>query len=126
MEGMVEMGIHAKPHFATPYPGSEWYYTYKESIEQQYGGDLEKYLLDLGDASSITAVISHEFSGVELVGLQEIMFRRDFRLLEQARAHSEANGRPIRPMAGPRENSQFIPKKTKAPVAPRKLLKVLA
>ena len=24
---LIELGIHAKPHFATAYPGSEWYYT---------------------------------------------------------------------------------------------------
>ena len=34
------MGIQVIPFFATPYPGSEWYYTYKERILEQYHGDL--------------------------------------------------------------------------------------
>ena len=80
---LIELGIHAKPHFATPYPGSEWYYAYKSSIIEQYGGDLEAYIMDLGDATKITAVISHNFTGVELLGLQEIVVKRDLRLLSQ-------------------------------------------
>ncbi len=36
MEKLIELGITCTPHFATPYPGSEWYYTYKGSILQQY------------------------------------------------------------------------------------------
>ena len=62
-----------KPFFATPYPGTEWYYTYKDRILQQYGGDLEKFLLDLGDATKVTAVISKKFNAVELYGLRELM-----------------------------------------------------
>ena len=53
-------GIQVKPFFATPYPGSEWYYTYKDRILEQYDGDLEAFLLDLGDATKITAVIKRE------------------------------------------------------------------
>ena len=66
-----------KPFFATPYPGTEWYYTYKARILQQYGGDLEKFLLDLGDATKVTAVISKKFNAVELYGLRELMVNRD-------------------------------------------------
>ena len=79
---LIELGIHAKPHFATAYPGSEWYYTYKDSIKAQYGGDLEKYILDLGDASKITAIISHNFSAVELLGFQQIIAQWNLRLLD--------------------------------------------
>ncbi|MEQ8352762.1 MAG: radical SAM protein [Leptospiraceae bacterium] len=89
MEAMQELGIHAKPHFATPYPGSEWYNTYKDSILKQYDGDLEAYILDLGDATKPTVSISHNFSQLELIGLQEIMGTRNFRLLELAREHWE-------------------------------------
>ncbi|MCA9398280.1 MAG: B12-binding domain-containing radical SAM protein, partial [Candidatus Omnitrophica bacterium] len=56
IEWLKKLGIHSKPHFATPYPGSEWYYSYKESILEQYNGNLEAFIQDLGDASKITAV----------------------------------------------------------------------
>ena len=78
---LIELGIHAKPHFATAYPGSEWYYAYKESICEQYAGNLEAYVADLGDATKITATISENFTAIELIGLQEIVARRDLRLL---------------------------------------------
>lgn len=84
---LIELGITARPHFATPYPGSEWYYTYKESIIEQYNGDLEAFIKDLGDASKISTVISHKFSGMMLLGLQEIVFQKDLRLLDQAEHH---------------------------------------
>src|SRR4030095_14577202 len=45
------LGLNASPFFATPYPGTEWYQTYKKRILEQYGGDLEAFLLDLGDAT---------------------------------------------------------------------------
>ena len=82
LSGLIELGIHCKPHFATAYPGSEWYYSYKDSIVQQYGGDLEQYILDLGDASKITGTISKNFTAVELLGLQQIMAQRNMRLLD--------------------------------------------
>lgn len=116
MAGMARLGIVAKPHFATPYPGSEWYYTYKQSILQQYGGDLEKFILDLGDASSITAVIAHNFNAMELMGLQQIMYRKDFRLLDQAEKHHAARKGDHVPVAVPRASFNIIKKKARAPV----------
>lgn len=71
------LGIQSYPFFATPYPGSEWYFTYKDIILEQYDGDLEAFLMDLGDATSITAVISKHFNAVELLGLRELMVNRD-------------------------------------------------
>ena len=82
MKAWDELGIMVKPHFATPYPGSEWFSVYRESIEQQYGGDLEAFILDLGDASQISAVICHNFNTVELVGLREMMLTRNIRLID--------------------------------------------
>lgn len=78
---LIELGIHAKPHFATAYPGSEWYAGYKESIREQYAGNLEAYVADLGDATKITGTISHNFTGVELLGLQDVVAKRDLRQL---------------------------------------------
>jgi hypothetical protein len=79
--------VKGKPHFATAYPGSEWYYSYKSSIIKQYDGDLEAYIKDLGDATKITGTISHNFTGVELLGLQEIVSTRNLRLLDQFEAN---------------------------------------
>ncbi|KJU81349.1 radical SAM domain-containing protein [Candidatus Magnetobacterium bavaricum] len=72
-----KLGIQSYPFFATPYPGSEWYFTYKDRIMEQYDGNLEDFLIDLGDATKITAVISKNFNAVELLGLRELMVARD-------------------------------------------------
>lgn len=86
LDAWDELGIIVKPFFATPYPGSEWYYTYKERILKQYGGDLDAFLSDLGDATNITAVISENFDSVELLGLRELMLRRDRRKISDYKA----------------------------------------
>lgn len=77
MEAWKKLGIVVKPFFATPYPGSEWFTVHRRSIEKQYGGDLEKFLLQLGDATRITAVICEKFNAVELLGLRELMIQFD-------------------------------------------------
>lgn len=93
IHALLKLGIHSRPHLATPYPGSEWYYTYKESIKEQYNGDLEQFILELGDTTNPSGVISHKFSAMDLVGLQEIVHQRDLRLLDQAE-RTWGNGDP--------------------------------
>lgn len=115
IKALLDLGIHARPHFATPYPGSEWYSTYKESINEQYRGDLESYVADLGDATKITAVISHNFTGLELLGLQEIVAQRNLRILDQAEKHWGRS--KVTSLATPRESFNFRPKKTNGPIA---------
>lgn len=116
--GLQELGIHAKPHFATAYPGSEWYYAYKDAIIEQYAGSLEDYILDLGDATKITATISENFSGIELLGLQDIVAHRDLRRLALAervsvdraplvRRSAPSNFKPSR-QAGPIESIPVV------------------
>jgi radical SAM superfamily enzyme YgiQ (UPF0313 family) len=83
MKAWEELGLVVKPHFATPYPGSEWFAVYRKSIEEQYGGDLEAFVMDLGDASKISAVISHNFNAAELVALREFMVSMDYRKIDQ-------------------------------------------
>src|SRR2546426_162767 len=78
-----QLGLQVKPFFATPYPGTEWYQQYKSRILEQYGGDLEAFLLDVGDATRVTAVISKKFNAVELYGLRELMVLRDLRRLDE-------------------------------------------
>jgi Radical SAM superfamily. len=115
INALIKLGIHARPHFATAYPGSEWYYTYKESIKEQYDGDLERYVADLGDATKITAVISHNFTGLELLGLQEIVAQRNLRVLDQAEKYW---GRPgATNVAAPKESFNFRRKKIDGPIA---------
>ncbi|MBI3320928.1 MAG: radical SAM protein, partial [Candidatus Omnitrophica bacterium] len=94
IEAWERTGIVAKPFFATPYPGSEWFAVYRDRILEQYDGDLEAFLLDLGDATKITAVISANFNAVELLGLREMMLQRDLKRLnayerEWRRLHGE-------------------------------------
>lgn len=116
MECLVKLGLHAKPHLATPYPGSEWYYTYKDSIIEQYNGNLEAFIEDLGDASKISAVISHQFSGMDLMGLQEIVHQRNFRQLELAEKHWNNTHKSKKPLAVPKQSFNYIAKRVQAPI----------
>lgn len=108
MEAWKELGIVVKPHFATPYPGSEWFTVFRKSIEEQYDGDLEKFILEVGDASSISAVISQNFNAVELIGLRDMMVNGEHRLIDEyekvwRRNHGIADGEPSTLVAGSRK-----------------------
>jgi anaerobic magnesium-protoporphyrin IX monomethyl ester cyclase len=99
MAAWKELGIIVKPHFATPYPGSEWFTINRQSIEAQYGGDLEAFIEDLGDASTISATISDNFNAIELVGLREMMLKGDTLKIEEyekiwRRNHGIPEGEP--------------------------------
>lgn len=91
MKAWDDLGVMVKPHFATPYPGSEWFTVYRKQIEEQYKGqgkklglhdDLEAFVLDLGDASRVSAVISKNFNAVELIGLREMMVHRQYEKID--------------------------------------------
>ena len=112
LSGLIELGIHCKPHFATAYPGSEWYYAYKDAIVEQYGGNLEQYILDLGDASKITGTISKHFTAVELLGLQQIMAQRNMRLLDLF----EKSYVPRETLVKPQQSFNFQAKKLPGPI----------
>lgn len=116
IECLTKLGIHAKPHFATPYPGSEWYYTYKDSIIKQYGGNLEKFIEDLGDATKITAVISHRFSPAQLLGFQAIIQQRDLRLLEMTETHWANCDHTIQPLAVHKQSFNFLNRNVRGPL----------
>ena len=92
IKGWDDLGVVVKPHFATAYPGSEWFTVYRKKIEEQYKDqgkkyglhdDLEAYIMDLGDASRISATISKNFNAVELIGLREMMMHRQHDKIEQ-------------------------------------------
>lgn len=95
MRAWEKLGIVVKPFFATPYPGSEWFHTYRSQILSQYDGDMEKFLLDLGDATRVTAVISHNFNAVELYGLRELMVTFNYKRI----AEYESTWRAMQPEA---------------------------
>lgn len=86
LEAWERLGLQVRPFFVTPYPGTEWYYIYKPQILDQYGGDLEAFILDLGDATRVTAVISKKFNAVELYGLRELMVLRDIKHIQRFEA----------------------------------------
>jgi len=99
MAAWDKLGIVVKPFFSTPYPGSEWFTVNREWIERQYDGDLEKFVLDLGDATKITGVISQNFNAVELLGLREMMLMKDLKRIGEYEEIWRANhkippGRP--------------------------------
>ena len=63
MQGWDDLGVMVKPHFATAYPGSEWFTIYRKKLKTSMSGqgkkygltdDLEAYILDLGDASRVS------------------------------------------------------------------------
>ena len=87
MEAWDDLGIQVKPHFATAYPGSMWFAEFRDKIMDQYKGqgkkhglydDLEAYIIDLGDASRVSSIISKNFNAVELLGLREMMLHRQY------------------------------------------------
>lgn len=121
MEAWKVLGIQVKPHFATPYPGSEWFVVFRKDIERQYNGDLEAFILDLGDASRISAVISTNFNAVELLGLRELMLKMDFQKIDEyeqvwRRHHNIPEGQP----------STLVPERKKTKVVTRQPAAALA
>jgi len=86
MRAWEKLGIITKPHIATPYPGSEWFHIYRDRIMEQYDGNMDLFLKELGDATNVTAIISENFNAVELYGLRELMIAGDFRRLDQYEA----------------------------------------
>ncbi|GHE80930.1 B12-binding domain-containing radical SAM protein [Thalassotalea profundi] len=117
INALIELGITAKPHFATAYPGSEWYYAYKDSILAQYNGDLEAYIMDLGDASKITATISQKFSPVQLLGLQQIVYLKELRLLDLSEQHWAPVQQHLSPVVEPKTSFNLRPVKEAGPLA---------
>jgi radical SAM superfamily enzyme YgiQ (UPF0313 family) len=73
IDAWEKYNIVSTPFICTPYPGSEWYITYKDLILQQYNNNLESFILDLEDATKVTALLTKDFSPAEAVGIQNIM-----------------------------------------------------
>ena len=114
---LIELGIHAKPHFATAYPGSEWFNSFRDGLTEQYDGDLEQYVLDLGDATKITGTISKNFTPVELLGLQKIIHDKDLRNLALTKKYAKSRPGSDRPIVEEKPKWNFEPVKKKTPLA---------
>ena len=117
ISALIELGIYAKPHFATAYPGSEWFNTFRDEIIKQYNGNLEDYVLDLGDATKITATICKNFTSIELLGLQQIIADKDLRNLELSNRYAATRQQSPDPMFKEKPSWNFDPKKEKTPVS---------
>lgn len=124
MKAWDDLGMMVKPHFATPYPGSEWFTIYRKDIEKQYAGrgkalglkdDLEAYILDLGDASRISAVISKNFNAIELAGLREMMLHRQYDKIDAYEKdwRLKHNIKPGEPSTLCKDKSNFKPENLK-------------
>ena len=97
----------------------------QKSILEQYGGELETFIADLGDASKITATISHNFSPAQLLGLQQIVMQRDIRLLDQTEKHWNEADAYVKPLAVPKSSFNMVSKKVQAPIEEKpKVVKV--
>jgi anaerobic magnesium-protoporphyrin IX monomethyl ester cyclase len=81
-------GIIVKPFFSTPYPATELYYTQMDKLIKKYG-DLESFILALGDATDLTVNLT-QFNDAELFGLRELVARHDLKaILEFAKTKNE-------------------------------------
>lgn len=65
-----------RPFIITAYPGTELFYEHKDRILAQHGGDLERFLLSLGDATDLSANIS-PWDDATLLGLRELMIMQN-------------------------------------------------
>ena len=70
-----------------------------DNIQARLTDDLEAYIVDLGDASRISAVISKNFNAVELIGLREMMLHRQYDKIdayekEWRKKHKISEGQP--------------------------------
>ena len=97
-----------KTSFCNSLSGSMWFTEYREKILEQYKGmgkkmgltdDLEAYVVDLGDASRVSGVISKNFNAVELIGLREMMMHRQYSKIDQyeiewRKKHNIKDGEP--------------------------------
>lgn len=90
----------------TPYVGTKYFNDYYEFILRQYDPSIEKdsplekklaaeelFLIDLDDATDLSATVSQHFSGVELLGLKALVANNDMRRIcnfahESGRTHA--------------------------------------
>ncbi|MBW2671907.1 MAG: B12-binding domain-containing radical SAM protein [Deltaproteobacteria bacterium] len=84
----VKNGIECVPFFITPYPGTELFKKHREAILRQHGGDMERFVLALGDATKLVANLTR-FSDPEILGLRDLMVSHD---LERIRRFAAKRG----------------------------------
>lgn len=98
VEFWIINNIECFPFICCPYPGTKLYTDYKDFILQQYDPSitplsskekklraLEKWHMEMDDATDVTAHVSQVFNTVELLGLQQLMYKKDIgRILQFA------------------------------------------
>jgi hypothetical protein len=77
---------------------------------------LEAFILDLGDATKITASLCHKFSAMELLGLQDIVLNKDLRLLDLAEKHWNNADDVTVPLVDKKNSFNMVNKKIQAPI----------
>lgn len=110
LDAWEEMGIMCTPFFAVPYPGSEWFNNYRDQILEQYAGNLEDFMLDIGDATRVTGNICQSFDAVGLYGVRELMVNRDVRRIKECakgwqQRHGEFQVPDVRRAGAPRRSA---------------------
>ena len=74
MAAWKELGVVVYPFMCTPFPGTHYFTAYRDRIQEQYGGDLELFIMDLGDCTKPTATIS-DFTIEEITKIREWMVK---------------------------------------------------
>jgi len=74
--------IEIRPFFITPYPGTELFIQNRQRILKQFDGNLEKFVLALGDAVDLVANIS-PWDDATLLGLRELMASKDVKRIKR-------------------------------------------
>lgn len=82
VEFWVRNNVYTRPFFITPYPGTEMFDEYREEILRQWDGDLEEFLMELGDATKLVVNLTG-WSDAELLGIRELMVSHDLKRLRR-------------------------------------------
>jgi len=98
MDAWKKLGIMVKPFFATPYPGSEWFAVYRDSIEAQYGGGLDSASGQPRKriAVPVIAALADELSKSGALASKELFRAAATRVREKTGAKGQALFHPIR------------------------------
>ena len=78
-----ELGVVVYPFICTPYPGSEYYYQFYDKILEEFQGDLEAFVMELGDATKPVVSISKNFTAEELIKIRDAMVSFDWDLIDK-------------------------------------------
>lgn len=78
----VRNGIICNPFFITAYPHTKLFKDFKEEILKEFDGSMEKYVLELGDATRLVHNFT-KFSDPELLGVRQLMNMHDLKRIKK-------------------------------------------